>query len=310
MRHSIQSRIYGVELYFACNENYSTFKERWEQSSRPPSKKTMARLVQHFRAYGNVNDLKRTGRKKALDENMVSAIGAYFSLNENLSLNSFMKNIDVGVSKTTIWRTLKNDLKWKPFRPRRVHRLLDGDERIRYWCLHNFFKIMTEQPTFINSIIWSDECSMKLNGSITTNNVVYWSSSNPHRTYQRSTNRNGVMVFAAISVLGVIGIGFFDEMGANENKRNKNSVNKESYQEMLQKHLLPGIDEVYPESERSSIYFMQDGAPSHNIPQFLNRHFGKKWIGNVKHQAPLHWPSRSPDITPMGMNATLILLKL
>ena len=308
MRHNLRTRIEAVELFIMCQNNYDRFLDNWKQPMIAPSKKTMNRLIHRFRTSGNLTDVKRSGRKKMLDENSITAVGAYFSINQNASIKSFMEDVELDVSKTTVWRTLRHDLKLKPFRPRRVHRLLVGDDKERYWCLHKFMELMKKQPTFVNSIIWSDECSMKLNGTITTNNVVSWSECNPHLTYQRSTNRNGVMVFAAISIFGVIAIGFFDEMTANDRRAKKNSVNKASYQEMLEKHLLPSINDFYPESERSSIYFMQDGAPSHNIPEFLDRHFNKRWIGNSKHRAPLQWPSRSPDLTPMGLTHSAIFV--
>ena len=203
-------------------------------------------------------------------------------------------------SRATIRRILRWDLKWKPYRPRRVHRLVKGDDRQRYWSCHFFLEKMQADPTFVTNIIWSDECYMKLDGKIVSNNVVHWGPVNPHYTYQKSTNRTGVMVFAAISICGIVGIGFFDEMKANANRKKRNSVNKESYKEMLKEILLPGIAQTYPETEINSLFFMQDGAPSHCVPAFLNLHFENRWIGNAKHEAPIHWPSRSPDITPMG----------
>lgn len=302
MRHSIQSRTLAVELFIECNRSYHTFVTQWNQRQGlpAPSRKTLLRLLDRFRSSGNVVDLHRSGRKRTRNDELVIAIGAYFTAHTNASVNQFMKESGDVVSRSTVLRVLKADLKWKPFRPRRVHRLIDGDDRQRYWCCHFFLEKMKLDPTFLSNIIWSDECSFKLNGKIISNNVVNWGPVNPHYTYQQSTNRNGIMVFAAISILGIVAIGFFDEMESNTNRKIRNSVNKDSYKEMLKVKLLPGISQLYPESERGNLYFMQDGAPSHRIPEFLNVHFKSRWIGNVNHGAPVHWPSRSPDITPMG----------
>lgn len=46
-------------------------------------------------------------------------------------------------------------------------------------------------------------------------------------------------------------------------------------------------------------FFQQDGCPAHSthlITNFLNRHFPGKWIGRY---GPVHWPARSPDLTPL-----------
>ena len=50
---------------------------------------------------------------------------------------------------------------------------------------------------------------------------------------------------------------------------------------------------------------MQDGASSHRISTILDRHFGQNWLGNLNHGAPIIWPSRSPDMTPLGKFSNL-----
>lgn len=46
-------------------------------------------------------------------------------------------------------------------------------------------------------------------------------------------------------------------------------------------------------------HFQQDGCPAHStrlITNFLNQHFPERWIAR---HGPIHWPARSPDLTPM-----------
>ena len=231
---------------------------------------------------------------------MMQYSATLFFLVDVVFLTIIVKKISItNLSRTTVWRILRADLKLKPYRPRRIHRLLKGDDVNRYWCINSLLSRLKDDPTFISKIVWSDECIFKLNGSIVSNNVVRWSEQNPHYTYERSTNRTGVMVFAAISVIGVVCVSFFDQMPANQNRKQKNSVNKHSYTEMIETQLLPELFSIYPNSEQ--IFFMQDGAAPHNVPNVLKRHFGDNWIGNANHMAPILWPSRSPDLTPMGM---------
>ena len=303
MRYSLESRILTLQLYLRSG-SYPRFVEEWRAHSdeKPPSRQTVRRCLNKFNGRGELKDKHRSGRKRVRDDNMIATVGAFFSINNDASINTFIDEFGNIISRSTIWRILRNDLQWKPYRPRRVHRLLPGDDVKRFWCLDKLLKMQNDDPTFIVKIIWSDECIFKLNGSIATNNVVHWADKNPHFTYQKSTNRSGIMVFAAISVVGVISIAFFDETRANQNKKKRNSVTKASYTEVIEEKFIPDLANIYPDiDEREQLYFMQDGASSHRIPVILNQHFGNKWLGNSKHDAPIFWPSRSPDLTPMGM---------
>ena len=220
MRYSLEKRISAVRFYIESG-CYSKFLLKWSNyfQSKPPSRNTIRRLVSNFQNEGSLKDRKRSGRKKLRDEDLIATVGAFFSINQDASINTFLREFDNIVSRTTVWRILKKDLMWKPFRPRRVHRLLPGDDVRRYWCFDRLLKMQQTDPTFLVKIIWSDECIFKLNGTIATNNVVYWSEENPHFTYQRTTNGGGVMVFAAISAIGLITLGFFDETQANMNSK-------------------------------------------------------------------------------------------
>lgn len=47
------------------------------------------------------------------------------------------------------------------------------------------------------------------------------------------------------------------------------------------------------------MFFQQDGCPAHSsrtVTRFLNEKYGEKWIGRY---GPIHWPARSPDLTPL-----------
>ena len=301
VRHSLPIKVFATELFMKNQCDYNAFIQKWSDLNMqiPPSRSTLYRLVKKFTTTGDMKNQKQTGRKTVRDDTLIASIGVFIYLHPFASLNNIVEEFQ-NISRTTVWRILRINLKWKPYRPRRVHRLIQGDDVNRYWCLDALLSKLNNDPSFISKIVWSDECAFKLNGTIATNNVVRWSEKNPHYTFERSTNRAGVMVFAAISVVGVVCIAFFDEMPSNENKKKKNSVNKKSYTEMIETHLLPELASLFPACEFENIFFMQDGAAPHNIPDTLNRHFGMNWLGNASHRAPIIWPSRSPDLTPMG----------
>ena len=102
MRHTIQTRIQALELFIKCENNFTEFETSWRQMyfTDPPSRKTVLRLLHRFRSSGNIGDLKRSGRKRTRNEDLIVAIGAYFSLNENASVNSFLEeNGEIASSK-------------------------------------------------------------------------------------------------------------------------------------------------------------------------------------------------------------------
>ncbi|GFV46414.1 DUF4817 domain-containing protein [Trichonephila clavipes] len=76
------------------------------------------------------------------------------------------------------------------------------------------------------------------------------------------------------------------------------SINRDIYQDMLSEWLLPQLEETVPD-----FIFQQDGAPPHwnkNAREFLNERLPHRCIGRAGPQdlTCLHWPQRSPDLTP------------
>jgi hypothetical protein len=68
------------------------------------------------------------------------------------------------------------------------------------------------------------------------------------------------------------------------------------YLDMLQRFLIPQLDE---DGQEERIHFLQDGAPPHylgKMSKYLNTRFQGRWIGRA---APIAWPPRSPDLTSL-----------
>ena len=63
--------------------------------------------------------------------------------------------------------------------------------------------------------------------------------------------------------------------------------------------ILPEILENVPLQVRQRLWFQHDWAPAHfalDVRENLNNVFPNRWIGR---DGPVHWPPRSPDLTPM-----------
>ena len=76
----------------------------------------------------------------------------------------------------------------------------------------------------------------------------------------------------------------------------KELYNFENLQKFIQRTYIPQLDE---DDQEGCIHFQQDGATPHylgEVREYLNTRFPGRWIGR---EAPIAWPPRSPDLTPM-----------
>ncbi|GFG36095.1 hypothetical protein Cfor_03668 [Coptotermes formosanus] len=65
---------------------------------------------------------------------------------------------------------------------------------------------------------------------------------------------------------------------------------------MFEQFLFPQFGE---DDHEGCMHFQQDGAPPHyhrDVRKCLNTRFPGRWIGRA---APIPWPPRSPDLTPL-----------
>ena len=142
-----------------------------------------------------------------------------------------------------------------------------------------------DDNTFSMKIIWSDEATLKLNGSINRHNCSYWAQENPHLTVERHLNLPGVTVWCGLSAKGLIGPFFFE-----------GTVTGLNYLDMLQEFAMPCFQEQFGDAE---FYFQQDGALPHfhrDVRGCLDENLQNRWIGR---RGAVEFPARSPDLTPM-----------
>ena len=133
-------------------------------------------------------------------------------------------------------------------------------------------------------ILWSDEATFNLNGTICTRNKVTYAYQNPHIVIQKKLKSPSLCVWAAVFSGGIIGPYFFNS-----------TVNQENYLDMLGDYLLP---EMHSKGLLPGVFFQQDGAPPHwgrSVRDWLDETFPGTWIGRG---GPIPWPPRSPDLTP------------
>ncbi|KAJ4430139.1 hypothetical protein ANN_22349 [Periplaneta americana] len=93
---------------------------------------------------------------------------------------------------------------------RDVHALNEDDPDKRLEFCEWFLNMCDEREDFQDLIVWSDEATFKLNGTINRHNCVYWTNENPHIFQEKGVNLPGVTVWCGLSSRGIIGTYFFE----------------------------------------------------------------------------------------------------
>lgn len=278
-RFTKQQRITAVKLFYKCQENSAEASRQLaiQYDINPPQGRNIKAIVYKFEETGSVADATRSGRPKlatcdAMGDRIVAAI------NRSPQKSTRRLSSELDISQSSVMRLL-HQRKLKPYIPRLVQKLHDGDQDRRVEFCEKMLGMIDEDNTFIDRIWWSDEATFKLNGHINRHNCVYWSADNPGLIIEKEVNLPGICVWAAISSNGLLGPYFFD-----------GTVTSEKYLGMLREYLWPRI--------RQNYLFQQDGAPPHygrNVRQWLNENLAERWIGRRGH---IEWPPRSPDLSP------------
>lgn len=284
-QYSLKERVFLVKSYYQLKYPISV-QRKWKTTftSRPPTTVTINNLIAKFERTGMVNnDTSKSGRPRSVrDDNSIAEVKNAIFEEPTSSIRRLSADNDL--SKSTVHRILKKDLKLKPFHPRLVHLLMEDDFDRRLQFCEIFPALNDENPEFIDQIWWSDEACFKLSGIVNRHNSIYWAETNPNLTYEKAMKAPGLTVWAAISSRGLIGPFFFNE-----------TVNGNNYLQMLQESFLPALQGF---EAHEDMFFMQDGAPPHYatvVRDWLDLNFAGKWIGR---RGSVEWPARSPDLTP------------
>ena len=249
----------------------------------PPATKTILNLVKKFDETGSLEDKPRSGRPRSIstDENKERVLEAF---EENPTTTQRRASLELNLSRGSLQRMMK-ELGLKPYRPQLLHALNEDDPDRRCEFASIFLNKLEEDSSLLDRIVWADEAIFKLNGHVNRHNCVYYATENPHAIITQELNSPGITVWAGVWVGGIIGPFFFHE----------GNVNASSYLEMLQKEVVPTIEE---EMDLEEIVYMHDGAPAHYarvVRHYLDETFPDRWIGR---RGWIDWPARSPDLTP------------
>lgn len=296
MSHLTERQRIEVLIMLGCGDKTRTQKNVSEMfNNKYPdhhiSQSTVSRLETKFREFGTVKDIPKPGRSSLIDDE--KKLDILVDIEENPHKPTRQLAADYEISQSSILRVFKSE-KYHPYKVQLVHELNedDSDRRIE------FCEIMEARclldPSFKKNILFSDESTFFLNGTVNRQNCRYWSRENPHWMMEANTQYpRKVNVWAGIINNQIIGPYFFNE-----------TLNGERYLEFLNNFLVPTLKRLFPDNDNPdqidrNIWYQQDGAPPHfavEVRAYLNEVFPNRWIGR---RGAIEWPARSPDMTPL-----------
>lgn len=296
MRLSVKQRIeilmmlgYGDRIR-TQQEVCNIFNQKYPDRS-PITRSIVSRIETKLRETGNVNDKPKSGRPKVMNEER--CLQVLLEVEENPNISSRQLSANHNVEQRTILRVLNKE-KYHPYKIQLVHELSEDDpDRRTEFCDLMMIRCNMD-PAFLQRIVFSDEATFHLNGSVNRQNCRYWARENPrwmeetHTQYPVKLN-----VWAGLVGDHIIGPYFIE-----------GNLTGAGYLELLQNVVFPRLVELFPNNANpnllaDNIWFQQDGAPPHYavaVRNYLNTHFPNKWIGR---QGQIEWPPRSPDLSPL-----------
>lgn len=257
---------------------------------QPITRSTISKILLKYEEYGNVKNLSKTGRPKVDDETKLNVL---LTVQDNPNCATRQAALNFNCSHETV-RKIWHKHKYHPYKVHLVHELSEDDFDRRLEFSENLQILCERDEMFARNILFSDEATFSLNGTVNRQNCRYWAEHNPHWMQQaRTQHPQKVNVWAGILKNRILGPFFFD-----------GNLNGDIYLDFLQLELVPALVELYPDpntpdSPSNEIWFQQDGAPPHYsrpVRDYLNLIFNNRWIGR---RGVVEWPARSPDLTPL-----------
>lgn len=204
----------------------------------PLTRSTVSKVFKKFRESGHVKDAAHYGRPKSATDGD-KALNVLLSLEENPHLSTRILGEENHISHMSVDRLLKTE-KFHPYKIRLVQELSEDDYDRRL----QFCEIMMERcnanPDFVPQIVFSDESTFFLNGTVNRHNCRYWARENPHWKRENHTQfPQKVNVWAGIIGRRIIGPFFMEEM-----------LNGERYLQLLRNEIVPALVQLFPNNRK------------------------------------------------------------
>ena len=235
-----------------------------------PHRNTIVNLYNKFKKTGSVLDADRSGRP-SIDDETKEKIKNHVHENPQSSIRQTAKLADTSYS--SVQKVLKNELNFFPYKIQLTQELHPEDCALRVNMAQILIEKINFDTNFLHNIIFSDESTFRLDGTVNRHNCRIWAKEKPSVTFQKSHSSKRIH-----------GPFFFD-----------GNITGQNYLEMLQQCFIPQLTR----QELRKAVFQQDGAPPHfamPVRAFLDTQFPERWLGRA---GPMVWAARSPDLSPL-----------
>ena len=118
------------------------------------------------------------------DRSVQNIAAAEASVEESPNVSLTRRSQALGMSVTSLWRNLRNDLGLYPYKIKLTHVVKPLDHQKRRMLVN--WAEQENDSSFYRKIIFSDKALFWLNGFVNTQNMRYWSDSNPHVLHESS----------------------------------------------------------------------------------------------------------------------------
>ena len=117
-------------------------------------------------------------RRIARSEEIIAAVTAMIQNKPNQSISR--RSQELGIAQTTLWRIMRKDLGLHALKIKLTEELKPLDHLKRGNFSNLALAKLEKNEEFHRKIIFSDEAHFWLNGSVSKQNMRYWSETNPN----------------------------------------------------------------------------------------------------------------------------------
>ena len=185
------------------------------------------------------------------------------------------------ISLSTVNKVLREE-GIRPWKFSKVQEIWPNDYTSRLEFANLVINRNEQDGNFVGNIVFSDEASFHLNGSVNMHNAFIYAEENPHAICVKPLRSSALTCWAMISLHHGITFHIQDS-----------TMNAERYHDILELKVLP----VLKDRRNRAQHFQQDGAPAHYASinrTLLDQELTNRWIGRG---GPIPWPPRSPDLS-------------
>ena len=262
------------------------FRLKYFQSSprQVPHIRAFHRLIKKFENHGTVQHLPTpAGKRASVDD--VEKVKRFFENSPEASIRSAVA--ELALSYGRIWRILKQDLKWKAYKPHLAQALSSSNKISRLQACEFW---LSQPEDWFQKVIWTDEKWFVLKQAPNRQNSRCWAPSHPHEIIDcKKAHGQKVMAWVGMVDGRILPVVWFE-----------GSVTSTVYlEQVLKSSVWPTVIAV---ATRRGFWYQPDGASSHVTGEclaFLREKFGDRVISRKTEH---HWPPYSPDLSPLDFS--------